>query len=49
MLVRFVGEQEDVAGAAGELRAVLADMATDAATATVREAWQRSPAWTDSQ
>lgn len=49
MLVRFVGEQEDVASAAGELRSALADMATDAAATRVREAWRRSPAWTATQ
>ncbi|OHV06945.1 molybdopterin-binding protein [Mycobacterium talmoniae] len=49
MLVRFVGEPEDVARAAAELRSVLADIATDPATAIVRDAWQRSPAWTAAQ
>lgn len=45
MLVRFVGDRDDVAGAAAELRSVLADIGADPSTAAVREAWQRSPAW----
>lgn len=45
MLVRFVGDQGDVAGAADSLRSVLAEMDKDPATTTVREAWQSSPAW----
>jgi hypothetical protein len=49
MLVRFTGEADDVDGAAGELRSALADMAADPSTAALREAWERSPAWTATQ
>lgn len=49
MLVRFTGEPDDISGAAAELTAALAEMAVDPATAKLRAAWLRSPAWTATQ
>ena len=45
MLIRFVGDQDDVAHAAETLRTALANMAEDPTVAAVRQAWQNSPAW----
>jgi nicotinamide-nucleotide amidase len=45
MIVRFVGARREVAGAAADLRSVLADIAANPATAAVRDAWLHSPAW----
>jgi nicotinamide-nucleotide amidase len=45
MLVRFVGDRDDVLDAGEALRTALAEMGENPAIVAVRQAWQKSPSW----